>query len=533
MRRLYVQRWILELAAFLGVGALLSLSCRTDANWDLQNYHLYAPFAALNGRLGADYFAGGFQAYLNPLEDMPYYMAKFVLFPHAPRIVALCAGLPFGFLAFVVFQLARTLVGEPWAATFAALTGLTGATTLSEVGTTYDDILTAGLVLLALLGVVRFWRHAVAIAGGLCGLAVALKLTAAIYVLPLAGAVAIMAPARRDLFRNAGIFTATSALAFTVGYGWWGVLLWRHFHDPVFPLLGGLFHAPLALRLDPHDVRFLPRSVGQWIAYPLYWIEGRSFVVSEEPLRDPRFALAWLAALAAGVGLLRRRMERPEAPTLALWWFIVVAYPIWLMVFSILRYALPLEVCTGIFVVTVLQRRFARATVTRLALALLVFCLVTTKPIGWGRIGYGESLVEGKVPVLPSGALVLMRGAPLGYVVVRLATSGSRFVNMQDLALDPAEQRIVRRRLARSRPAFLLTNRPVTHAAPALARFGTSVGSGACRIVHSPVQRSIELCRIRRDPKQVESSHWKQRVRAGGIGNRGEMLNGRGDQRAL
>lgn len=514
MRKIYAQRWIMELAAFLVLGALLSLSYRTDANWDLQHYHLYAPFAALNGRLGADYFAGGFQAYLNPLEDIPYYLAKFVLFPHAPRIVALCAGLPFGFLAFVVFQLARTLVGEPWAATFAALTGLTGATTLSEVGTTYDDILTAGLVLLALLGVVRFWRHAVAIAGGLCGLAVALKLTAAIYVLPLAGAIAIMAPAPRDVLRNAGIFTATSAFTFAMGYGWWGVLLWRHFHDPLFPLLGGLFHAPLAPRLDPHDTRFLPRSVGQWITYPFYWIEGRSFVVSEEPLRDPRFALAWLTALAAGVGLLRRRTERPAGPTLALWWFIIVAYPIWLIPFSILRYALPLEVCTGIFVVTVLQRHFTGATVTRLALALLVFCLATTKPMGWGRIGYGESLVEGKVPVLPGGALVLMRGTPLGYVVVRLATPGSRFVNIHDLALDPAEQRIVRRRLAQHRPAFLLTNRPVTNATPSLARFGMTVSPATCRSVHSPVQQSIELCRIHRDlkPDHAESSQRQQSV---------------------
>ena len=198
-------RWIAELLACLLIGALLSLADGTDANWDLQNYHLYAPFAVLHGRLGLDYFAGGFQAYLNPLQDMPYLLARTALFAHAPRLLALCAGLPFGCLAFIVFRLARVLIEDGWGAIFAALIGLTGATTLSEIGTTFDDILTGCVVLPALLAIVGRWRHAAAIAGGLCGLAIALKLTAVIFVVPLAGAIVIMAPAPREVWAMPGV----------------------------------------------------------------------------------------------------------------------------------------------------------------------------------------------------------------------------------------------------------------------------------------------------------------------------------------
>ena len=39
---------------------LFSLALGQDTNWDLYNYHLYNPFALLNGKLDIDFFAAGF-----------------------------------------------------------------------------------------------------------------------------------------------------------------------------------------------------------------------------------------------------------------------------------------------------------------------------------------------------------------------------------------------------------------------------------------------------------------------------------------
>jgi hypothetical protein len=134
----------------LAFGAALSLASRSDANWDLQNYHLYAPFAAWYGRIGLDYFTAGFQGYFNPLADLPYFVAKRILFPGHPAIVAALAGLPFGVMVFLVIGIAGLLLprdgeqpmlrapwlGLGWTGLLAAAIGLTGATILSEIGTT-------------------------------------------------------------------------------------------------------------------------------------------------------------------------------------------------------------------------------------------------------------------------------------------------------------------------------------------------------------------------------------------------------------
>ena len=59
-----------ELLIVYGVAAAilarLSVRLGKDTNWDLQNYHAYAPWAVLNGGYSRDVLAGNWQAYLNP-----------------------------------------------------------------------------------------------------------------------------------------------------------------------------------------------------------------------------------------------------------------------------------------------------------------------------------------------------------------------------------------------------------------------------------------------------------------------------------
>ncbi len=43
-----------RLVVFLFIGGFVSVWHGQDANWDVANYLIYNPFAALNGRLGYD-----------------------------------------------------------------------------------------------------------------------------------------------------------------------------------------------------------------------------------------------------------------------------------------------------------------------------------------------------------------------------------------------------------------------------------------------------------------------------------------------
>jgi hypothetical protein len=476
---------------------------RTDANWDLQNYHLYGPFAALHGRVGSDYFVAGFQGYLNPLADFPYYIVKFILFPAHPVLVAALAGLPFGALIFIVFKIARIFLpqGAPWEAGLAAFLGLTGAVTLSEVGTTYDDILIADFLLLGLWAAARE-RHPLPwfknLAGLAAGCAAGLKFTAIVFA-PGLLLFCVMQAARRQAIQSVLGFALAGAIGFAASWGWWGWTLWRHFHNPFFPLFGHVFPSPWAPAMTVEDPRFFPRDAVQWLFYPFFWLQGRGFIVTEEPLRDPRFALVYVALAIRLAAMVGRRTMKPARNVLALWGFFAFGYVLWLIGFSILRYALPLEAISGIIVWTALRPFFQARFVSILCVICLV-CYASTGRLSWGRIRYTRALVEAPIPVPPAGSLVFLQGRPAGFVVPYLYRPGSVFISL-DTAPTPAEILAVRQRVRHAQHIFLLTDLPGTPldmaaANAGLGAFGLNADEASCTPVHSPLRTSIRICGI-------------------------------------
>lgn len=66
---------MLESALLLVLACCISLGQGQDRNWDLLNYHLYDAFSFLDGRFARDLYPVGGQTYLNPLLDVPSYLA--------------------------------------------------------------------------------------------------------------------------------------------------------------------------------------------------------------------------------------------------------------------------------------------------------------------------------------------------------------------------------------------------------------------------------------------------------------------------
>ena len=312
---------MMRLVLCLVFAGLASILRGQDRNWDLQNYHLYAPFALLEGRLATDIMPAGVQSAFHPLLDVPYYLLAVEWLPDWPRLVAFLAGLPFGLLAFLVLAVCSSLMrglsegreaeGRPATVAVAMLFGMSGSTVWSEIGTTYGDIPVAALVLGGLLGPLRALEEeptprgwcGLALLGGLClGLAAALKLTAALFAPALAVALLAAALATGLGWRLAlaGVlaFCLGWVLAFAAAWGWWGFAVWQRFGNPFHPLMNHLFASPWSPPAAAEDTRFLPRSLAQALAYPFFWLRGRPFVVAETGVADPRFALVWLAVLA-------------------------------------------------------------------------------------------------------------------------------------------------------------------------------------------------------------------------------------------
>ena len=148
------------LAALLAAGAF-SVALGADANWDLRNYHLYNPYAFLEGRYLRDIAPAGMQTYFHPLFDVPFYLLVTRL-PEWPRLTAFLMGLPHGLNAALLFLIARRLFPAPLpgraiAVAAAMLLGLTGAAILPTVGGTMNDYAVAPFALAGLYAALRAW----------------------------------------------------------------------------------------------------------------------------------------------------------------------------------------------------------------------------------------------------------------------------------------------------------------------------------------------------------------------------------------
>ena len=178
-------------------GALYTFATGEDANWDWQNYHDYNVWAVLNGRYGLDVVPAGFQTYFNPIVYFPvYYLRHLVPSPYGLMIIGAIHGLNLALIclfARLVLHQAATVAAVASAVVIAAF----GPMTLSEVGTSFSDVLLALPVIggfLLILSADRLPARYL-LAGLLIGAAVGLKLTNIVYAIGAAAAL-LAAPIR-------------------------------------------------------------------------------------------------------------------------------------------------------------------------------------------------------------------------------------------------------------------------------------------------------------------------------------------------
>jgi hypothetical protein len=500
-----LRRWWPWLAVLAGACAL-SIAQRQDRNWDLQNYHLYAAFAWLDGRLDQDLYAAGPQSYFNPLLDVPYYLAAMRLFPAAPRLVAALAGVPFALLCIVAWALCREVAracarNAAWTPIATAAIGLSGTTIYGEIGTTFGDMPVAVLVLAALLLACRTagradglaWR---ASAGAVLGAACGLKLTACVYAPALVAAVALTTPGWRA---RAGASLAIAlgwALGVAATLGWWAVGIWQRFGNPVFPYFSDLFPGRFPQMGVGADTRFLPRSPLEALFYPFHWLAGRAFVVSEGNVRDARFALAYLALAALAVAaLLWRAAPRLPAPARLICIFLVLGFAVWEALFSILRYALPLEALTGVPVLLVLSRLPAR----RLKVALpgvLVLLVATANYSGGSRMRrYGPTVFDIAPVAVAPGAVVLIADHPIAFLAPFVRGPDVAFIGLPGVPPDSGLGQEMRARIAAAASRYALLNLLRPAGAERLAAFG--LAADACTPMDNAFQTDLALCTLR------------------------------------
>jgi len=509
---------IAELVVCLAAGAIASLLLGQDANWDLRNYHLYNPYALLNGRIGIDLMPAGLQSTFNPLLDVPYYVLAMGPLADAPRLMAAVAGLPFGALLFATLRLATWMLGDltgperllPWIAV--AIAG-SAAATAAEIGTTLNDIPIAALLLGALvLGCrhagIRPSLAAMIGAGSMMGAAVALKLTAAVFAPGIVAAILISAAGWRAWLRALAGFGGGALLTAALLAGPWALTLMHLYGSPTFPLMNGLFRSDWYPPRDFFDTRFLPRDIWQTLFYPFYWIRRQSFLVTEPPFRDARMALVMLALPLLGVAAWRGVLAEPRR-VLAIAAAAVPGYALWLHTFSYLRYAIALEALSGLLIVATLRTAALwlapRRRVLAPAAAALAFVLLlwhTEVPDYW-RISYGRRVFDVENLRLPPGSLVLVIDAPVAMLLPFLDAPDFRAIGITGETLQSKGYRLfaeIQRRIqTHDGPLFALTDK-TEHAVGVAPWFGLVADAATCRAIHNNIAFNAQtlLCPLHR-----------------------------------
>ncbi|MFM0716855.1 hypothetical protein PQQ73_10995 [Paraburkholderia strydomiana] len=506
------------------LGGLVSVHMGADFNWDLQNYHLYNPYAFLTGRVGHDFMAAGIQSYLNPLLDVPMYLSSTTLFHDRPCFTAFLMGIPYGVAIFLCFGIARAILGgvgpTGTVEVIAAVAiGVTGTVTVSEIGTSFNDIPIALLVLGAVwieLRNVGDRKVSGLYAGLLLGLAAGLKMTAVIFA---PGFVLGIMMARRNwrlAFLSACLFSAAWCVGYAVAGGWWAWRIYSLYGNPIFPMFNGAFHSPWFSSVG-RDLRFMPHNAASAVFYPFVWMQGKSFV-SEVPMRDARFAVTYVAIVVSvllSIWATRRRHHEGVQVSLVqrgrltlLVTFFVITFAIWELLFSIARYMVALELLTGILIViairAVCQRvrsgKAAGGASAAIAAIIAAALILTGLPMDWGRMHYTAvpALVDTRID-LPDGATVLTIGPPVAFMLPFIRSRDSHFIGVEGATVmmppsSPVTQMIRARLTHSSRNNWVLTNRPLKEVNDLTQPYGLRAHEEGCRDLPQSPQRHVRIC---------------------------------------
>lgn len=417
------------------LAGIVSLIKGQDGNWDLLNYHLYNPWAWLNDRLTLDLAPAGLQTFFNPLIDLPYFlMIQWLPGP----LVGFLMGLLHGLVAIPLFIVCRTCLDDEAEADRKAFwltaAGLLGIATLAGLGNTMGDHFTALPVMAAVAIVLKLralderrFLPGLLAAGGLLGLAVGLKLTNAIYVVGVCGAMLLAFPVRVTARLCATSLVGLASVGvFLVLAGSWHWHLWQEFGNPLFPQFNAWFQSPLAPETMVADRRWQPQGWLETLLWPLI-ISIDPARAGDKPLPQVVFAILFILCLTWPVArLLGRYMGRHASAAswqqVFLITFIIITFVIWMPLFGVYRYLVPLELIAPLAIWVLVPRIWPSPGASRLRFWLILVAVIYALAnfTTWGTRPWAWQTVQVETPALQSPsdtAFIVPAGEPMSWMI--------------------------------------------------------------------------------------------------------------------
>lgn len=406
------------LGLFLVCGGVWSLLKGQDVSFDLLNYHLYLPYAFLNGRFGQDLIAAGaIHSFFNPLLDIPYYLV-FTYLNDWPRLTAFLQGLWYGAFLFFAWRICSLLFPHFRSAQAkilrlaAFLLGATGMATAGSAGMVSSDLAASTIQLAALYLLLKEPSSALAPrrwawAAFLCCAAAGMKYTAATACIGL-GMAGLWLWWQHNRKSKTLLICGLCGLAgflLTAGYFMWRN--WNWTGNPFFPYFNTFFQSSYFSVENLSNGWAVPSGIKEAFLIPF----SRLHFVLEFRI-DYRILFGYLAAFLL-VLLAFLRVWRPRAkkdPFAAIWLVFVFSYIPWVFLFASMRYAAMLEFCGALLAVYALRRVFGAVNGSVLAVVLCIFVFWQPYP-DWSRQGFlKQNQTFFNLPKVEDDSMVLLGG---------------------------------------------------------------------------------------------------------------------------
>ncbi len=409
-----------------------------DLNWDQINYHFYSGYSAFTDRFDQDLLPASVQSYLVPYAHAPFYLLVAAQWP------ALAVGVALAVLhsisLWMLYEFARLMPRPPGIAgrvqsAFGLVLGVLSPIFLTQVGSSFSDIVTCAPMMIAIVllarghhvpvpaagaaGVSSLPVRSVVFAGLFAGWAVGWKATNLAFALGAAMLIVVAPSAAAQRLRSLVVYGLAGGAGAVIAAGPWMWRVHREFGNPLFPLFNQIFRSP---QFDPVPIaldRFVPNGLLETLLAPFRMMMPRSFVYFEIPTVDTRYAVflllgigALLFAALARDGWQRRASRiaalegtgQPGAGRLLAGSVLMfaIAWLIWSRTSGNGRYMLPLTLLVGPLVAASIWRLSASTRWATYATALLVFVQATVVLLGsqwrWNDAPWGGSWFKVELP---------------------------------------------------------------------------------------------------------------------------------------
>ena len=412
-----------------------ALNAGQDMNWDLQNYHLYAPYAFINDRHLFDLSPAGLQSYFNPLLYLNYLWLVNHTSPQVTAsILALVQSLNFFLVYVIALQLlSNTTPAKKYVGFALALMGVFSAGFLSEIGTSQFDNVVSLFVLSALFLILYSINNSTDkhrklyffFGGLLAGIGCAIKLVVGIYALGLFAAIYCLRKSFTDRFVLSCIYSSGVVVGILLFGGFWYLFMFENFGNPLFPLFNSYFGGELAQVGSNRDIRFSPSSMLDYLAYPI--------VFTLNPLRVSEIAYTqfnWLLVYVAIVVFLTYKLSVAQkenashhvlSPDKRLFLgFFIASYLLWLVLFGIYRYLISLDLLIPLVIYIIVSNMFSKPIykyVTLVGLATITL-FNSSGAADWGRAGWSDQVYKTEIPAgFEKASGIILVGQPLAWLI--------------------------------------------------------------------------------------------------------------------